>query len=148
MCHSQAPHRPFRALPWFAAAAALLAPLAASAAQLTVDVVDVERLGGHMLVAVYNDAGAWEAGRDAVATARDSVTGRTVRVFFPGLAPGRYAVKLFHDENNNGELDANMLGVPVENYGFSNGSRRLGPPSFDEAAFELREDTTITISLQ
>ena len=131
-----------------AVCAATAGAMAAGAAQLTVDVVDVERLGGHVMIAVYDNAGAWEASAKPVATARDSVTGKTVRVRFSGLAPGRYAVKLFHDENNNGELDANMLGIPVESYGFSNGGGRLGPPSFDDAVFELRDDTTITISLQ
>lgn len=121
--------------------------MAASAAQLTVDVVDVQRPGGHVMIAVYDNAGAWEAGAKPVATARDSVSGPTVRVRFSDLAPGRYAVRLFHDENDNGELDANMLGIPVESYGFSNGGGRLGTPSFDKAAFELRDTMTITISL-
>jgi uncharacterized protein (DUF2141 family) len=127
---------------------ALLASSVAGAAQLTVDVVDVERLDGHVMIAVYDDADAWEASKNPVATARDRVTGSTVRVLISDLVPGRYAVRLFHDENNNGRLDTNMLGIPVENYGFSNDGGSFGTPSFDDAAFELREDTTITISLQ
>jgi len=36
----------------------------------------------------------------------------------------------------NGKLDANLLGIPTEGYGFSNDARALfGPPSFAAASF-------------
>ena len=45
------------------------------------------------------------------------------------LAPGRYALSAFHNENDNGELDTNLLGVPSEGYGFGNdASAAFGPP--------------------
>lgn len=148
MHHPREARRQAPALRLLSASVAILGSMAAGAAQLSVDVVNVERPGGHVMIAVYDNADAWESSAEPVAKERDSVTGATVRIHFSDLAPGRYAIKLFHDENGNGKLDSNMLGIPVENYGFSNGGGRLGPPSFDDAAFELRDDTTITISLQ
>jgi len=148
MRHSQGARRQAPAPRLLSASIAILGSMAAGAAQLTVDVVNVERLGGHVMIAVYDNAGAWESSAEPVAKDRDSVTGPTVRIHFSDLAPGRYAIRLFHDENNNGRLDTNMLGIPVENYGFSTSDSRLGPPAFDDAAFELRDDMTITISLQ
>jgi uncharacterized protein (DUF2141 family) len=57
---------------------------------------------------------------------------------FQGLAPGRYAVALFHDENTNGKLDRNFLGIPTEEFGFANNPKiRLGPPSFAAASIEV-----------
>ena len=51
---------------------------------------------------------------------------------------GRYAAIAFHDENGNGKLDKNFLGVPTEPYGFSNDAQGfLGPPTFDAAAVAL-----------
>lgn len=48
-----------------------------------------------------------------------------------------YAVVIFHDENNNGELDTNSLGIPKEGYAFSNNATGMfGPPSFDKASFQ------------
>ena len=66
-----------------------------------------------------------------------------------GLAPGRYALAVFHDLNGNGKLDTNLLGVPTEPYGFSNiNSAKWGSPNFDEAAFDLpREGLTMEIRL-
>ncbi len=61
-----------------------------------------------------------------------------VTVVVEGLPPGTYAVAVYHDENGNGEFDQGFLGLPLEDYGFSNGATVFfGPPSFSEAAFEL-----------
>ena len=68
---------------------------------------------------------------------------------FERLAHGSYALKAFHDEDGDGELDTNFLGIPVEDYGFSNNASGLfGPPSWDAASFQFYADTlTVRISL-
>ncbi len=54
------------------------------------------------------------------------------------LPAGTYAVAVFHDLNDNGELDRTTLGPPAEPYGFSNDARgTFGPPRFESAAIEL-----------
>ena len=63
-------------------------------------------------------------------------------VTIPDLPPGKYAVAAYVDNNRNGRQDKNFLGVPKENYGFSNDARGMfGPPSFAEAAFDIGADT-------
>ena len=68
---------------------------------------------------------------------------------FSNLAPGRYAAIAFHDENGNGKLDKNFLGVPTEPYGFSNNVQGfLGPPTFDAAALDIGDgNAAIRITL-
>ena len=57
---------------------------------------------------------------------------------FDELAPGSYAVTVYHDKNNNQEFDKNWLGMPREAWGVSNNARpRLRAPRFEEASFEL-----------
>ena len=49
---------------------------------------------------------------------------------------GFYAIKVFHDENKNRKLDTNFLGIPTEDYGYSNNvSGWFGPPSWESAKF-------------
>jgi uncharacterized protein (DUF2141 family) len=61
-----------------------------------------------------------------------------------GVPRGRWAILAYQDENENGILDRNLLGIPSENYGFSRDARgRFGPPSFDDAAIEVKEDPTV-----
>ena len=54
------------------------------------------------------------------------------------LPYGEYAVKVYHDENGNNELDTRIFGIPIERYGFSNNARgTLSPPEYNEAVFNL-----------
>jgi len=62
------------------------------------------------------------------------------------LGKGKYAVRYFHDENLNGKLDTNMIGIPTEGYGFSNNvTGKFGPPSFEKWLFEISSDKKITL---
>ena len=61
------------------------------------------------------------------------------------LPPGTWAVLSFQDENDNGKLDRNVLGIPKERYAFSRDARgRFGPPSFEDAAFVLRDEKAVS----
>jgi uncharacterized protein (DUF2141 family) len=58
------------------------------------------------------------------------------RCDFEDIPPGTYAIAVIHDENMNGKLDTNWLGVPIEGYGFSNDATGvIGVPSFSAAGF-------------
>lgn len=58
------------------------------------------------------------------------------RCDFMDIPPGTYSLAVIHDENMNGKLDTNWLGVPTEGYGFSNDATSLlGAPSFAAASF-------------
>ena len=57
-------------------------------------------------------------------------------VFAGPFPAGDYAVTLFHDENKNGKFDSNMIGYPLEGYGFSNNVvPRFSAPGFDDCKF-------------
>lgn len=65
------------------------------------------------------------------------------------LKAGSYAIAAYHDANNNQKLDKSFMGVPTENYGFSNNARgTFGPPSLSDQLFALNKDTSISIVLQ
>lgn len=86
---------------------------------------------------------------NAAAHAHSAVVDGRGMCVFAGVAPGRYAVAVFHDENGNGRLDTNFLGIPREGVGASNNAKgRFGPPSFGDAAFSFhggRLELKITI---
>lgn len=71
-------------------------------------------------------------------------------VLVKGVPPGTWAVVAYQDENTNGELDTNLLGIPKEAYGFSRDARsKFGPPGFDDAAIEVGEaPATVNVRLR
>lgn len=65
--------------------------------------------------------------------------GRAGAIVFEGVADGRYAIALLHDENSNGKADMALM-IPKEGFGFSrNPAIRFGPPAFARAAFAVTD---------
>jgi uncharacterized protein (DUF2141 family) len=107
----------------------------------------VRSADGFVAGALHAGDAGWPRGTP-VQQARVSAAGKAVLVY-RGLPAGRYAVSVFHDENGNARLDANVMGIPSERYGFSRDAMgRMGPPAFADAAFELGADSSITIKLR
>jgi uncharacterized protein (DUF2141 family) len=66
----------------------------------------------------------------------------SAKIAFTGLYEGDYAISVFHDENMNKKLDKNFMGIPKEGYGASNNpKKKMGPPDFEEAKFQLSGPT-------
>lgn len=64
-------------------------------------------------------------------------------------APGKYGVKVFHDENNNKKLDTNLVGYPTEAWGTSNDVRpTFRAPNLDEILVQVEPKSTIKISVR
>ncbi|MBW3514358.1 MULTISPECIES: DUF2141 domain-containing protein [Shewanella] len=115
---------------------------------LTVDIDNIQVQTGALMVELYANAEDYAAGHNPSASMIKPVTKTEHRLVFSDLADGQYAVKVFHDENNNHSLDTNMLGVPSEGYGFSNNAGSFGPASFKDASFSLQADAQITIHIR
>ncbi|MGJ3701297.1 DUF2141 domain-containing protein [Variovorax sp. AFSI2.2] len=129
-------------------AAALLSPLAALAADLSLNVADGPAAEATLYVALYNDAASY-ADSKAVASQTAPMLGGNARLVFTGLAPGRYALRAFADENGNGKLDANLMGMPTERYGFSNDAKgNRAAPAFEAAAISVEADLQTVIHLR
>lgn len=130
-------------------ACALSAPLT-HAAELTITVTDIEDIKGHLMIALFDSEEAYDGGSDAAQGLRVAVDAKEVSVTVDDLAPGQYAVKMYHDANDNGSMDQNAVGIPIERYGFSSNKGRFGPPAFDVAAFTVADDqeNTTTIKLR
>jgi uncharacterized protein (DUF2141 family) len=79
---------------------------------------------------------------------KSEIENKSCSVTFENIPAGVYAISIFHDENDNGKMDSNFMGIPKEDYGCSNdASGFMGPPKWDDAKFELKEDKSITITL-
>jgi uncharacterized protein (DUF2141 family) len=75
---------------------------------------------------------------EGIVTVRVPITGPNTSCSFSNVEPGTYAVAVVHDENGNGKLDKNFVGVPSEGYGVSNNKTyALSAPKWDESTFKL-----------
>ncbi len=118
---------------------AVLAALPAAAAEhaLEVDLAGIKDARGQVRVGLYADAKTFRKEEQALAVKTAPAAAGAVRVRFDGLAPGRYAIMAYHDEDGNGQLNRRLGMFPTEGYGLSNNPKVMGPPAFDDSAFEL-----------
>ena len=119
-------------------------------ATLTVNVKGFGSDKGSAMAALYDDAGEYPM-KEAKSKDKQMVKiVQGVAVFtFKGVAPGTYAVAVYHDENGNGKMDTNFIGIPKERTGASNDAKgKMGPPKFQDAKFVLSGDLGISITMQ
>lgn len=114
------------------------AQAAPGAAALHVRVVNLRNSSGQVICTLFNSPNGFPSDSTrAVGQSAVPIKHGGAVCGFGGLAPGKYALVTFHDENGNGEFDRNWLGLPKEGYAFSNNVRPVfSPPSFKAAAFD------------
>ena len=142
------PHLPRALRASLALTAGLILAAPAHAADLTIEIVGARSSTGVVAVGLFAPGPGWLAERSAVKYERQPAGARTVFVM-TDVPPGRYAIAATHDENGNGKLDTNLVGLPTEPYGFSRDARGvLSQPAFDDAAIDVRADATLTIRVR
>ena len=111
--------------------------------RLRVELTGLQNAEGNLYIAVYNSDDTW-LGDDTVLEQQvviaDSRDGELVSAEMQ-LPPGEYALSIFYDSNDNGELDTNFIGISKEPVALSNNARpKFGPPKYKDAVFTLGEE--------
>ncbi len=116
----------------------------AAAGGLTVVIEKLRNGAGIVHLALWGRAEGFTDANAALILREQPAAPGPVRFDLGDLKPGLYAIATYHDENGNGEFDKTWIGWPDEGLGFSNGAWiGLGPPSFEEAAFEIRSNSQV-----
>jgi len=134
----------------------LVAMLEIQASELIINLSD-QKKSGTLMLAMYNNAEAFEGsvvkekrseigvfkGLELYLEPQDSTQLSTE------IPDGEYAIAFFIDANGNKKLDKNFLGIPKEQYGFSNNAMgTLSAPTFEQAKFTVAGNTIQNIRLK
>lgn len=115
---------------------------ASSAEQLVFEIGGVKSSEGKIYIQLFKGEQAYQAEKPISASIIPAAIG-SVTVRFDGLESGEYSLRYFHDENGDGELATNLLGMPTEGYGFSNGAKpNFGPVKYKAIKFEVNGPVT------
>ena len=127
----------------------LLAAASGHAATLHVTVEGIRNDSQPVRVLLVNTPDSFPDEEQSFKVQATRATKETAVVEFTDLVPGAYAIMAYHDENGDNRLNR-VLGMwPSEGYGLSLNSFVMGPPTFEETAFELpARGFSLTISLQ
>lgn len=125
-------------------------PANGDTARLDIAVTGISEISGTIAIAIFDSAETFDKRSDPVGQARLRIEGDSANWSIELPAPATYAVIVYQDLNENGEIDMRRFGRPTEPYGFSNNIRgTFGPPGFDEAGIVLEpEGLSVEIEIE
>ncbi len=119
----------------------------AAQSSLEVTVKGIEVQEGNILLALHASDETFPNDEPLVMKAAKAEASN-VTIHIHDLPAGEYAISLFHDINDNEELDTNIMGIPKEPFGFSNDAMGMfGAPSFKDSKFVIPPDGNKKISI-
>jgi uncharacterized protein (DUF2141 family) len=121
-----------------------------NAQDIEVNVKGIRSEKGQISIGVFRDDATFQKEK-AFQTLKFKKTGiskgeMTLRF---SLEPGTYGLALLDDENNNGKMEYNFLGIPKEGFGFSDYYLKgLKKPKFDSFKFSVERKQKLVITIK
>ncbi|MEM9266482.1 MAG: DUF2141 domain-containing protein [Cyanobacteria bacterium P01_F01_bin.13] len=119
--------------------------------QLVVEISGLNEPQGQVCLNLFDSSAGFPSNREQALQTQCLATTESAPLLatFESLAPGSYAVSVFHDANSDSEFNRNFVGMPEEGFGFSrNPEARTGPPEFGDAVVLVAgTETRIEIEL-
>lgn len=116
------------------------------AGDLTIEIKDIRSNLGKLQIAVFDQAEAFKNSdiNNLYAAFTLPINDKESSITLHNLPKGDYAVTLFHDENNNNDIEMSSMGIPQEGYGTSNAKGKYDDLSFSEATITIEEKNETT----
>ena len=110
-----------------------------SSGSLRIHVDQIQPSKGHIIALLSNDDEGYPNDRNlAFRVSQVEVKGAVVELAMDNIPPGNYVVSLFHDSNNDGELNRYWYGAPKEGVGVSNNVKgSFGPPDYEKCVINV-----------
>ncbi|MBU2018204.1 MAG: DUF2141 domain-containing protein [Bacteroidetes bacterium] len=116
---------------------------------VTLKVQGIESIKGNIRIGIYDSSSTFPKEGKQMKGIVAKVESKYQSISFDLPSGKKYAFAVFHDINGNDKMDKNLMGIPTENYGFSNNARAtFSAPSFSDAAVYIKENIQLSIRLQ
>lgn len=125
--------------------------LVALSQSLTIEFDNIRNDQGFLIVTVYPSEDIWLDDIDELEHVfpKENIVDGKMSVTMHDMQAGQYGVAMMDDEDGDGEMRYNFIGMPREGYGFSRNYKvKLSKPDFEECVLEFKNDTTIRITVQ
>jgi uncharacterized protein (DUF2141 family) len=120
-----------------------------SGSVVSVSVGNLRSAKGSIRCRLYTMEKSFPRGTEGTIRQSVPVSGPVTRCVYKDVPPGTYAVALLHDENDNGKLDRNLIGMPIEGYGVSNNqTRATRAPIWSECKFVVEPGKTRELDVE
>jgi uncharacterized protein (DUF2141 family) len=115
-----------------------------AASSLSVTFTGIEEKEGAVMGVLFNSEDAYNGKGAPVRQIMVTADKAEISTKLDGLAPGTYAIKLFHDVDGDGKMGTNPYGMPIEPFAFSNNAQgNMGPAKWADAKFEVKAGANV-----
>jgi uncharacterized protein (DUF2141 family)/peptidoglycan/LPS O-acetylase OafA/YrhL len=108
--------------------------------KLRVEITNIHSANGKVVVSLCNSPKDFPEAKSPFKSLTVPISGNSAEAVFTDVPYGTYAITLFHDENNNNQLDMNGS-TPAEGYGAS--KNPAGFPSFSGCKFTVTHEEEV-----
>ncbi|MDB5192821.1 MAG: hypothetical protein JWQ96_2384 [Segetibacter sp.] len=118
--------------------------------KVVADITNIRNNKGVCRACIFNNAASFngETGKP-YACVIVPVKNKTASAAFTNVAPGAYALMVFHDANNNNKMDKNFLGIPSEGYGASQNKLPFAAaPNFNDNKFTVANASIVSLRIK
>ncbi len=117
--------------------------------EIDVKVTEIGSTEGNIVIGLYEEGNFTETDKELMGAVLEADSSQLDHTF-KEVPPGEYAISLYHDKNENGKHDKNLMGIPTEGYGFSKNVYNWygGAPGFDKASFTLEPGETKNLEIK
>jgi uncharacterized protein (DUF2141 family) len=117
---------------------------------IAVKVVDLRSNDGKVGLTLFNaEEGFPSTPENAIQKRYVDISNNTAEATFENVPEGKYAIAAYHDEDEDGEIETNWIGIPKEGTGSSNNPKsRMGPPRYEDCEFDTRQTKEILIKMK
>lgn len=103
-----------------------------------VEITDLRSSEGNIRIEIFNKE------KQVIQRAITSIVDQKASFEIKNLASAEYAVRYYHDENEDKKFGTNFIGIPNEGYGYSNNAIGMfGEPDFKDWLFLLEENKSL-----
>jgi uncharacterized protein (DUF2141 family) len=118
----------------------LISNICFSQFKLTIEIAEIRNDKGTIMLELFDN------NQNVIKQEMGAIKNNFCLISISELKTGKYAVRFYHDENQNGKMETNSFGKPTEGFGFSNNVVGIfGAPEFEKWLFEINSDTTINL---
>ena len=115
------------------------------AASITLNIKNLRNENGSIRIAIWDQAQGFPGDYTTSIEQVSIPATKDATYTLENVKAARYAIAVFHDANNDEDLNQNRLGIPKEGFGFSNNPRIIfGPPNFRKCNFRVTEGQNVT----
>lgn len=119
-----------------------LTSIAQDSYKINVEIAELRNSEGEIHVEVYNKE------KEVIKTLIVDIENKKCNFEITDLPKGEYAIRYFHDENKDNEINMKWDMIPTEGFGYSNNATGMfGEPDFEDWLFILDENKSLLLKI-